>query len=188
MSFDFLPKNAISGRTSDGKKFEAFEYDFGTYALLQMGSLFATVLVGGVFSAVSGLIILIMLMLQFTGRFNVIYLAVPILSGYWLYDCHNGWIFSAIIDFFVGREWLVFLCKMNVGCIVVITFMTLLGKTIFNIIVSMTEDANSRYIILFVAMFIVFIISFAIAGDTINVDWLGVTHMYQNIAPGEIAN
>ena len=181
MSFDFLPKNAITGRTSDGKKFEAFEYDFGTYAVLQIGGLISTLLIGGLFSAVSGAIILVMLMLQFTGRFNIIYLAVPILSGYWLYDCHNGWIFSAIIDFFAGKGPLLFLAKMNVGCIVVIVFMTLLGKTIYNTIINMTNDANTRYVILFVAMFVVFIIAYIIAGDTINEEWLGVSHIYKNV-------
>jgi len=181
MSFNFLPKNAITGRTSDGKKFEAFEYDFGTYAVLQTGGLIATVLVGGVFSAISGLIILIMLMLQFTGRFNLMYLAVPILSGYWLYDCHHGWIFSAIVDFFGGKGPLLFLCKMNVGCIAVIVFMTLLGRSIYNIIISMTDDANTRYVIFFVAMFVVFMIAYVIAGDTINENWLGVSHIYKNV-------
>jgi hypothetical protein len=181
MSFNFLPKNAITGRTSDGKKFEAFEYDFTTYAVLQMGGLLSLLVVGGLFSAISGLIILIMLMSEFTGRFNLMSLSVPILSGYWLYDCHNGWIFSAIVDFFVGKGPLLFLAKMNVGCIAVITIMTLLSRTIYNTIIRMTNDANTRYIIFFVAMFVVFMIAYVIAGDTINEDWLGVSHIYKNV-------
>jgi hypothetical protein len=181
MSFNILPKNAITGRTSDGKKFTAFEYDFGTYALLQIPGFIGALLVGGLFSAISGPIILIMLMLQFTDRFNLMSLTVPILCGFWLYDCHHGWIFSALVDFFVGKGPLLFLAKMNVGCIVVITFMTLLNKTIFNIIVSMTDDANTRYVILFVAMFVIFMIAYVIAGDTIDENWLGVSHIYKNV-------
>ncbi len=181
MSFNFLPKNAITGRTSSGEKFTAFEYDFGTYALLQLPGFIGALLIGGLFSAISGPIILIMLMLQFTGRFNLMYLTVPILSGYWLYDCHNGWLLSAMVNFIVEKETLLFLCKMNVACIAIITVMTLLGKTIYKLIVSLTNDVINRYIILFVLMFIVFLVSYVYVDDTINENWLGITEFYKDL-------
>ncbi len=181
MSFDFLPKNIITGKTSDGKKFTAKEYDFGTYTLMQIPGLIGALLVGGLFSAISGIVTLGMLMVEFTGRFNLMYLAVPILSGFWLYDCHHGWIFSAIIDFFLGKGVLIFLCKVNIGCIVGVILMTLFGKTIYNTIIGMSDDIDTRYIIFFVGMIIVIAITYFIVGDNINENWLGVSHIYKNV-------
>jgi len=177
MGFNILPKNAITGKTSSGEKFTAFEYDFGTYAVLQIGSLLATVLIGGLFSAVSGFIILIMMIALFNGRFNPISLAIPILSGFWLYDCHHGWIFSAFLNIFVGSDGLIFLSCMNAACIVVITFMILLGPSIVRVITWASDDVTTRYVIFGILMLTIFLIAYNIAGDTIDVNWLGVTHI-----------
>lgn len=177
MGFNILPKNAFTGRTSSGERFEAFEYDFGTYAILQIGSLLATLLVGGLFSAVSGFIVLIMMMILFNGRFNPVSLAVPILASFWLWDCHTGFIFSAFLNIFVGSEGLIFLSCVNVASIVVITFMILFGPSIVRIINWSSEDITTRYIIFFVAMAILFVIAYNMAGNHIDVNWLGVTHI-----------
>lgn len=177
MSFNILPKNAITGRTSSGEKFEAFEYDFGTYAVLQVGSLLATLLVGGLFSAVSGFIVMIMMLVLFNGRFNIISLAVPILSGFWLYDCHNGWIFSAFLNIFVGSEGLIFLSCVNAACIVVITFIVVLGPLIVKTINSLSNDVTTRYVIFFIGVTILFVKAYFIAAKHIDINWLGVTHI-----------
>jgi hypothetical protein len=177
MGFNILPKNAFTGRTSSGEQFEAFEYDFGTYAVLQIGSLLATLLVGGLFSAVSGFIVLIMMMLLFNGRFNPVSLAVPILGAFWLWDCHTGFLFSLFLNIFVGSEGLIFLSCVNVASIVVITFMILFGPSIVRIINWSSDDFTTRYIIFFVAMGILFVIAYNMAGNHIDVNWLGVTHI-----------
>ena len=177
MGFNILPKNAFTGRTSSGEKFEAFEYDFNTYAVLQIGSLIGTLLVGGLFSAVSGFIVLIMMMILFNGRFNPVSLAVPILSGFWLWDCHTGFLFSGFLNIFVGSEGLIFLSCVNVANIVVIAFMVLFGPLIVKIINWSSDDIPTRYVIFFVAMAILFVIAYNIAGNHIDVNWLGVTHI-----------
>ena len=176
MSFNILPKNAFTGRTSSGEKFEAFEYDFSTYAVLQIGSLLATLLIGGLFSAVSGFIVMIMMMVLFNGSFNPVSLAVPILSGFWLWDCHNDFIFSAFLNIFIGKEGLIFLSCVNVANIVVIAFMVLFGPSIVRIVNWSSDDIPTRYVIFFVAMAILFLIAYNIAGNHIDNNWLGLTH------------
>lgn len=175
MSFDLLPKNVIKGKTSDGKGFEAFEYSFETYAILQLGNLFITILVGGLFCAISSPIILIMLLIQFTGRFNIVYLAIPILSGYFIYDCANGWLFSLLLSLFIGGKGLVLLTCMNIACIVVVCFMTLFGSVIYNYIIKTASEVSERYLILFFIIGCVFILSWFIASCHVNVDWIGLS-------------
>ncbi len=185
MSFDFLPKNVIKGKTSDGKKFEAFEYSFETYALMQLGTFFSYLFVGGLICAIASPIILIMLMLQFTGRFNIIYLLIPIFSGYFIYDCANGWIFSALLNIFIEEGGLIFLTCLNISCVSVIIVMTVFGKSIYNYIVNKYNDATERYITFFFMMGVVFAISWFIASKNIDKNWLGVSKVITEETEGE---
>ena len=183
MSFNILPKNVIEGTNSDGKSFRAFEYDFGTFATLQTITLVSYVLAGGLFCAIMSPIILVMLMLQFTGRFNIIYLTIPIFSGYFIYDCANGWVFSALLNIFIEEEGLVILAGMNVACIVVIAVLTLFGKTILNTINAISHDVFNRYVIFFMFVGFIFCLSMAFAFEHINIQWLGVTKIINELHP-----
>lgn len=177
MGLNIFPKNVIIGKTSTGEKFEAFEYDYGTYSLLQLGTLLSTLLVGGLFSAISGFIVLIMLMILFNGRFNPVSLAVPILSGFWLWDAHTGFILSALLNIFIETEGLIFLSKVNFANICVISVMVFLGPTIVRIINGSTDDIPTRYVLFFIGMAVLYIISFRIAGNYIDANWIGMTHV-----------
>ena len=174
---NLLPKNVIVGKNAKGEKFEAFEYDYGTYSILQLGSLLSTLLVGGLFSAISGFIVLIMMLVLFNGKFNPVSLAVPILSGFWLWDAHTGFIFSAFLNIFIETEGLVFLSRVNFANICVITTTVLLGPTIVRIINGSSDDIPTRYVVFFIGMAVLYIISFILAGDYIDADWIGMTHV-----------
>lgn len=177
MSFNIFPKNVIVGKNAKGEKFEAFEYDYGTYSLLQIGPLIGTLLVGGIFCAVSGFIVLIMMMLLFNGKFNPVSLAVPILSGFWLWDAHTGFIFSAILNIFIETEGLIFLSKVNFANICVISVMVFLGPTIVRIINGSTDDIPTRYVMFYFYMTVLYVVSFMIAGNYIDTDLIGMTHV-----------
>ena len=177
MGLNIFPKNVITGKTSKGEKFEAFEYDYNTYSLLQIGPLIGTLLVGGIFSAISGFIVLIMLMILFNGRFNPVSLAVPILSGFWLWDAHTGFIFSALLNIFIETEGLIFLSKVNFANICVISVIVFLGPTIVRIINDSSNDIPTRYFLFFIGMAVLYIISFRIAGNYIDTNWIGMTHI-----------
>ena len=188
MSFDFLPKNVFKGRTSDGKKFEAFEYSYETYAWMQLGTFFSYLFVGGFLCAIASPIILVMLMLTFTGRFNILYLLIPIFSGYFIYDCANGWIFSALLNIFIEEGGLIFLTCLNISCISVITVMTIFGKSIYNYIINKYNDPTERYVIFFIMMGIVFAFSWLIAYKKIEHNWLGVSKIKTEVATDETSS
>jgi hypothetical protein len=181
MSFNILPKNVIEGKGSDGKSFRAFEYDYSTFATLQMITLGSYLLVGSMFCVIASPIILVMLMLTFTGRFNILYLTIPILSGYFIADCANGWLMSAILNFFIEPDTLVLLAGGHVACIVVIVVLTLFGKIILNTINAISDDVTNRYIIFFVVVAFIFCLSMAFAFETINVEWLGLTRIRREL-------
>lgn len=181
MSFNILPKNVIEGTNSDGKNFRAYEYDFGTFATLQTMTLITYLLGGGLFCAIASPIILVMLMLNFTGRFNILYLTIPILSGYFIYDCANGWLMSLLLNFFIEADTLVFLAGMHIACIVVIVILTIFGSLIMNTINAISHDVKNRYIIFFIVVGFIFCLSMAFAFEHINVEWLGLTRIHREL-------
>ena len=176
MGFNILPKNVITGKNASGEKFEAFEYDFKSYALMQIGPLIGTILVGGIFSAISGFIVLIMVLALFNGRFNPISLAVPILSGFWLWDAHTGFLFSSILNFFIDREGVLFLCHVNIANIVVVSVVTIFGGLILRYINSLTDDIPSRYVLFYIGITVLYVIFFILASDKIDMNWIGLKH------------
>lgn len=175
MSTNFLPKSVFKGTNSDGSRFIAREYDFETFAVLESFNFFAYLLAGGLLCAIMSPIILLIIMLNFTGRFNYIYLLVFAFSGYFVYDCANGWIFSIFLNIFIEESGLIFLTCLNIGCLVVISFLTLFGRTTVNIINTIAGDEITRYVIFFIAMGIIFYIAYSVSGQNIDKDWLGVT-------------
>jgi hypothetical protein len=175
MSTNYLPKSVFKGTNSNGTSFVAREYDFETFALFEVGGFISGLLVGGLFCAVASPIILVMLMLNFTGRFNFVYLLVIAFSSYFIYDCANAWLFSAFLNIFIGAEGLVFLTCINIACIVVIVVLTLFGRSTVSLVNSISADVTTRYIAFFILVGILFCVSYSLASDEINADWLGLT-------------
>ncbi len=181
MSFNIFPKNVIKGETSDGKSFTANEYDFDTFANLQLINLGIFLIIGSLFCIIASPIFLIMIMVGFTGKFNFVYLSIPILSGYFILDCAKGWLMSLILNFFIEADTLVLFVGIHIGCIAVIVVLTLFGKFIFNTINRITDDVMNRYIIFFLLMGFVFCLSMAYSFETINVEWLGLTRIHHEL-------
>ena len=109
-----------------------------------------------------------MMLVLFNGKFNPVSLAVPILSGFWLWDAHTGFIFSALLNIFIETEGLIFLSIVNFANICVISVMVFLGPTIVRVINGSSDDIPTRYVLFFIAMAVVYAISFRIAGNYIN--------------------
>jgi hypothetical protein len=181
MSTNFLPKSVFKGTNSDGSTFIAREYDFETFALFEVGNFFAFLLVGGLFCAILSPIILVMIMLTFTGRFNFLYLLIYAFSGYFVYDCANGWLFSLFLNIFIDTDGLIFLTCVNIACMVIITILTFFGRTIINIINAIAADEITRYVIFFIITGIAFYITYKIANSSIDTEWLGVTQKIKEL-------
>jgi hypothetical protein len=181
MSFNIFPKNVIKGETSDGKSFTANEYDFDTFANLQLINLGIFLIVGSLFCIIASPIILIMIMVGFTGKFNFVYLSIPILSGYFILDCAKGWLMSLLLNFFIEADTLVLFVGIHIGCIAVVVVLTLFGNTILKTINRLADDVMNRYIIFFLLMGFVFCMSMAFSFEHINVEWLGLTRIHHEL-------
>lgn len=163
MSFNLFPKSVIEGRTSSGKTFRAFEYDFSTFINLQLISIICNLIIGFLICSIISPIILIMIMLTFNGRFNFLYLLIPLFSGYFLLDVFNDWFFIMLLKMFISDFWLKILVSVNITSIISIIILTIFGEYIVNKINGMTKDLIERYIIFFFIMIIIITLTMKIA-------------------------
>ena len=163
MSFNLFPKSVIEGRTSSGKTFRAFEYDFSTFINLQLISIGCNLIIGFLICSIISPIILIMIMLTFNGRFNFLYLLIPLFSGYFLLDVFNDWFFTMLLKIFISDFWLKILVIVNITSIISIIILTIFGEYIVNKINGMTKDLIERYIIFFFIMIIIITLTMKIA-------------------------
>lgn len=178
MGFNIFPKNVIKGETSDGKSFIANEYDFDTYANLQFLNLIYVLMVGSLFCSIAAPIILFIILFNFTGKFNFVYLAIPILGGYFIYDCQHAWLMSLFLNLIIDEKILIVLVCINITCLIIIGLLTVFGKIIVSIINALAADKTTRYVFFFILVGIIFYFTYNAVAKDFTVDWLGLTKLH----------
>jgi hypothetical protein len=181
MGFDIFPKNVIKGETEDGKSFIAKEYDFDTYSNLQMLNLIYVLVVGSLFCSIAAPLILLFILFNFTGKFNLMYLAIPILGGYFIYDCANGWIMSLLLNFFIDEKGLLVLVGINITCLIIIGILTVFGSVIVSIINVIAADKATRYLFFFILVGVLAYFTYSSLSKDLNVEWLGLTKIHREL-------
>ena len=174
---NFLPKNVFKGTNSDGSRFTAREYDFETFANLEVGS-FIVMLLGGVcLSAFVSPIMFLVTVFTFNGRVTVLQILNVLVSGYFLLDCYNGWIFLNLISIAFSDSTLTILVNINVAIIFVNLAFIFFGRYIYNLIsYGSDEDENEGKTWLFFMVIVVALFMFGYSrGKNItkhNTDWV----------------
>lgn len=132
MSSNLFPKNVFKGTNSDGSKFTAREYDFETFANIEVGSFFLMLLGGICFSAFVSPILFLITVFTFNGRVTVLQILNVLVSSYFLLDCYNGWVFLTLMSIMFSDSTLSVLVNINVAIIFVNLVLIFFGRAIYN--------------------------------------------------------
>ena len=178
---NIFPKSVFRGTNSDGVKFSANEYDYSTYANICSANFFVYLLFGALFSGFVAPIVLLVSILSFNGRFNLIYVLGIIFSGYFLYDCYHGWVILLLLSFIcngsTGTEhyWFIdLLVSINIAVLITITALIVFGRPLFYWINEKIENYHSKLAYLFGFVLLIFVFG-CIKGNTIvnkDKDWV----------------
>lgn len=144
---NLLPKNVFKGTNSDGSRFTAREYDYETYATLELGNLIILILFGGLLSAILSPFVFIILLLGFNGRFSLMPLACIFFSGYFIYDANHGWLFMNVLSIIFDNDQMSFIYNMHYAILVASGVLLVFGTVIHKLICQMTTDVSMRWII-----------------------------------------
>lgn len=171
MGTNFLPKNVFKGTNADGSRFTAREYDFETFATLEVGSAIA-MLFGGVFIGVFlAPIFFILSVLSFDGFSKIKFWVVMLMSGYVLFDLSHGWLMLRVLDFMFEESSLNILFAINTAVFISCIVFILLGRLLYRWIVETNNSVSSRWVFYIVAVCVMFLIGYNI-GKTDKVGWV----------------
>ena len=171
MESNFLPKNVFKGTNADGSRFTAREYDFETFANLEVGSAIL-LLFGGVFIGVFlAPIFFILSVLSFDGYSKIKFWIVMLISGYVLFDFSHGWLMLRILDFMFDESSLNVLLAINTGVFVSCIVFILLGSLLYRWIIDTNNSVSSRWLFYIVAVCVVFLIGYNL-GKTDKIGWV----------------
>jgi hypothetical protein len=169
---DFLPKNVHVGRRIDGSKNIVEEYDFDTYSNIQLVNGIAYLFAFGVIAMIASPILLLIFLLQYSGRFHFGFIICVILSGYFVYDCYKGWLLSAFLNIFMEGPVFSFFVKLNLASIGISLYFLILGKITFHTINELTQNVVNRYLLFFGFTFLLGYIVFSFSERYITDDWV----------------
>ncbi|MBU3661140.1 MAG: hypothetical protein FGM14_14800 [Flavobacteriales bacterium] len=169
---NIFPKNVLVGKRKDGSKFTIEEYDYNTYAGLQSIDNIATLVCICLIAMIVSPILLLIVLLQFAGRFHIGFIICIVFSGYFVLDCYKGWILSSVLNIFVEGPVLSFFVKMNIACIGLSLYYLLFGNVTFQTVLESTNIIFFRYILFFGYTLLLGFILYAFSGKFISDNWV----------------
>ena len=147
---NITPRNVFSSTNSDGTKISTEEYDFNTFAQLEMLSWGTKLIlgmlilgVGMLLTSIASSVILVIALYNFNGRLKIPHVLGIILSGYFLIDAYNGWLALVLLNSFVNESTINFLIALNVGVLVTHIVLLIFGWNIA-LYLRKKEDAQER--------------------------------------------
>jgi hypothetical protein len=149
--FNIAPKSTFEGVSSSGEKFFMEEFDNKTYWNMQMAKLVQLMIVGGFLAVISAPIILLIAFITFDGHSKFWYIASGIISGFFLIDCSNGWLLSAITNLMFDPSTLDFFIRLNFAAFILSIIFLLFSNNILKLINDTHKELTVR-ITLFVTM------------------------------------
>ena len=140
------PKSVFKGTNSNGSKFRMEEWDFNTLAQIELVSFVCLMLTVLLLSAFLPILLLILTIIYFNGRFAIANIVGLIGSIYFLYDCSHGWLTLITLTFVFEEPTIALLYGLNIGACIGHILIILFGgiifksvnenKTMFGIIIS----------------------------------------------------
>lgn len=153
LQYNFGPKNVHKGTNSDGTKFRVDEYDFNTYAGLELGKLAMGLLCFGLIAPFVSVIFFLCAIWNFDGRSRIEYPMCILLSTYFLFDAFKGWVVLCLVSIFFDENQINWLLGINAGIIICSLYLWIFGHSAANIIGKMTGFAvRWLYMVFFIAV------------------------------------
>jgi len=146
---DITPRSILKGRNSDGSSFSVAQWDFNTISNMQTTGLLVGLVASLILSSIASPLILLFSLLAFNGRPNLGTILSALISGYFLFDCHNGWITISAINIFFTEPTINLLVSINTATLLISLILILFGKIIYGLLNSPVKDINeldARYL------------------------------------------
>jgi apolipoprotein N-acyltransferase len=171
---NLTPKNVFKGTNADGSKFTAREYDFETYATLELGSVFTLLFGGAILGVFLAPLLFVLSVLSFDGYSKIKFWVTAIISAYVLFDFSHGWLMLRLLDFIFEESSLNILLAINTGVLICSVGFILIGGLLYRWIIDTNESLSTRWVVYIVAVSIIFFIGYSMGKGNAkkNIGWV----------------
>lgn len=116
---NFTPEKIHKGRTSSGETFTIREWKFEELATLESLKFFAILILASAVFSLAAPILALLAIYYFSGKFQFIQLLAVLAGGYFVYDCHVGFLSLIAVGMFVEESTIDWLLRMNGASVIV---------------------------------------------------------------------
>lgn len=137
---NILPKHILKGTNSNGSTFSVNEWDYSTLANLQGVGFFVALIISLLLCSVASPIILILCVVIYNGKTNILSLIGALISTYFLIDCYNDWLAIKALGLFCDESEIKLFIAFNIASLITHLLMMAnrTNKKMFYFIIIMT--------------------------------------------------
>jgi len=168
MSVNLFPKSIFQWKNADGSTTTAREYDFETFASLELAHYFIMLVGSAVIGVFLAPLLFLFSLLSFSGGFNIRFLFTGLMSGYVMFDANNGWLMLRLLDIVFEESTLGFLIALNTGVFYTSLLLLFFGGFIHSIITGMTEILAMRWVVFLIVSFVIFRMGYHVGKSNIG--------------------
>lgn len=160
---NFRPEKLYLGKNPDGSNLRIEEWNYDTRAGYELAGSFMNLFVGVLFVQIISPFLLILCILNFSGRANILNVIGILLGSYFLYDASHGWLVTNFLHILLSERIINILVYLNTISVVLHTILFLFSTFIFNVInkkFNTKDDCNQAFLcIILILTFFIFVLT-----------------------------
>jgi hypothetical protein len=167
---NFRPEKVFLGKHADGSNLRIEEWNYDSRAGYELAGSFMSIFAGVLFVQIISPFLLVLTILGFNGRANILNIIGVVFGSYFLYDAYNGWLVTNFLHILLSEGIFNILIKLNAIAVVLHLILLVFSNLIFNII-NKTCDTEDKCKQVFLS--IILIVGFVVF---IFTDYVLITH------------
>lgn len=140
---NFRPEKVFLGKHADGSNLRIEEWDYDSRAGYELAGSFMSIFAGVLFVQIISPFLLVLTILGFNGRANILNIIGLVLGSYFLYDAYHGWLVTNFLHILLSERMLNILVCANAVSVVLHGVFILFSGLIYNTI-NKTYDTEDK--------------------------------------------
>jgi len=141
---DFMPKNILKGRSSDGTSFRFEEWDFATLTTIEGIGWFIMFVMLMLFTSIAAPLITFICVVYFNGMSRLLNLISILIACYVLYDCTQGWFVSTVLSIFISENAANLVVMSNIAALLISSVLFVFAPLIMRLISRPLDDVKEE--------------------------------------------
>lgn len=170
----YAPRSVFTGTGLNGKSFTIYEWDFKTYAQMQMTINLVTLVVFLTICPFVAPLMLIKAIYKYSGVSKLMYIVGMLISGYVWYDFTHGWLMLSAVNIMLDESTITFLLGLNKAVFVIFGIFLFLGQNLYAFVERSIGEQVGRWALFLAIIGVigVFVVTSTTASSKYSTGWI----------------